>query len=142
MSTVSSSEKWVFHLIPYASILITRLAIEWLISRSKGRHMKEATRYVTGENRAAKLPVTFIGIQETKEPNQKFTLVNQPDGSTVIFNPRRHEIVKKRKPPFKARRFTDQTSKPGIGRVLGKNNIESSERRRASRIEKENPPGR
>ncbi len=44
-------------------------------------------------NSIQKLSVTFIGLQETKDPERKLALVNEPDGSTVIFNPDRHEIT-------------------------------------------------
>ncbi|HSR11331.1 MAG TPA: hypothetical protein VLS90_07775 [Thermodesulfobacteriota bacterium] len=56
-------------------------------------------------NPIPKLSVTFIGLQETKDPERKLALVNEPDGSTVIFNPDRHEIkrfrIRGRKLPLK-----------------------------------------
>ncbi len=95
------------------------------------------------EKRAARLPVTFIGLQETNEPGKKLALVNQPDGSTVIFNPKRHEMVRPGKLRLRASSFTDQAFKARIGRTLGMSNIKNSERKRNLDIgKKENPLGR
>ncbi len=71
------------------------------------------------ENPPPKLPVTFIGFQETSDGIKELALVNQPDGSTVIFNPERHEIINRGNLRLRARGLYDQYLRERTGGILG-----------------------
>ncbi len=96
------------------------------------------------QNPPTKLPVTFIGFQETSDGIKKLALVNQPDGSTVIFNPERHEIMNRGNLRLRARGLYGQYLRERTRRILGnRSNIQKSERKREYRIgKKEAPLGR
>ena len=40
-----------------------------------------------------KIPVVYVGLQKTLVNGKDFHLVNEPNGSTKVYDPDKHEIV-------------------------------------------------